>query len=309
MKQLKESLKWLLQDTINSIEVLADWYLSTAYVARGEKYSYVVRTNKWSVSGYEYPWDIETSYKISHFMQHNASPINSVKSYGVVALDNVYYHVQQYVPWVAKDILEYDESDIIASATLIAEIHTYWKQLTPENSPVLYYRWRREYLWHHETILSLREQEERKSHLYHLRKKIVDAFWNEYVTMTQEVDIQHRITMLHWDFWHNNILFSDKKPYLIDFSRIPFWDPGIDVGHFIANLDTSYFITKDIKFLKMKKTFFDTYRTITWDDKIEKYCYMSKLHVWFITVSSVVQRFLGRDDTTIENYIAYILSK
>lgn len=42
---------------------------------------------------------------------------------------------------------------------------------------------------------------------------------------------------LHGDFWGSNILINDAgKPFLIDYSRIPYGDPVVDVGNFLGVL-------------------------------------------------------------------------
>lgn len=39
---------------------------------------------------------------------------------------------------------------------------------------------------------------------------------------------------LHGDFWGSNILIDEMdEPFLIDYSRVPYSDPAIDVGTFL----------------------------------------------------------------------------
>jgi thiamine kinase-like enzyme len=86
----------------------------------------------------------------------------------------------------------------------------------------MYRRSLREVVTNYETILSLYEQSigEQPSHIVTLVKQAFGLYMDIIDTHSDRPCVS-----LHGDFWHNNIIFDDKDPYFIDFSRIPYGEP------------------------------------------------------------------------------------
>jgi thiamine kinase-like enzyme len=80
-----------------------------------------------------------------------------------------------------------------------------------------------------------------------------------------------RLTALHGDFWGANIFFrEDESLFLIDFSRIPWGDPAIDVGWFIAQYLWYYHLTGNDYFRELTETWLDIYEKKSGDHEIRK---------------------------------------
>lgn len=290
----------LVNDHIVDITILSDWYLSCAYLAHGLWSNYVIRKAKPHTPWYEYPWDIDRSYLISHEMFGHAYDINQVRSYGIYRYEDETYHVQQYISWDIKQLAEYCEEDIIQVATKLAKLHSI--DHVDSTSWLLYRRSLREVVVNHETILSLYEQ----SHWANVQlSTIVHNSFETYMSMSY-LPVTRRCVMLHGDFWHNNIIFNTWVPYFIDFSRIPYGEAGIDVGHFLANLEIEYVLTGDEKYQQYYSLFLQHYISITEDVDIEKYCVLSKHFVIWVCISDKIQHFLQREQDTIDKVIALL---
>lgn len=80
-----------------------------------------------------------------------------------------------------------------------------------------------------------------------------------------------RLRPLHGDFWGTNIFFtSDGAATAVDFSRIPYGEPGIDVGYFVAQHLWFYHDTGNTYFKKLGELFIDAYMRETGDKKIRE---------------------------------------
>jgi hypothetical protein len=80
-----------------------------------------------------------------------------------------------------------------------------------------------------------------------------------------------RLTALHGDFWGANIfLNADKKPFVIDFSRIPWGDPAIDVGWFIAPFLWKYHETGNMYYRELIEAWLDICEKKSGDKEIRK---------------------------------------
>lgn len=115
-----------------------------------------------------------------------------------------------------------------------------------------------------------------------------------------------RMSALHGDFWGANILFrEDKNVYFIDFSRIPWGDPGIDVGWFLAEYLWYYHATKNVYFKDLANLWLETYQNISKDMEINKALI---LPLGFIGIVRITPRFFpDLDEVVAKNFINHIL--
>ncbi len=81
-----------------------------------------------------------------------------------------------------------------------------------------------------------------------------------------------RLRALHGDFWGGNLFFrSDGSPAVIDYSRVPWGEPGIDVAHWLSQYLRLYHETNNPYFRELGETFLTEYEKTTGDTMIRKY--------------------------------------
>ncbi len=81
-----------------------------------------------------------------------------------------------------------------------------------------------------------------------------------------------RLTALHGDFWGANIFFKDDgNIFIIDFSRIPWGDPAIDVGWFITEYLWYYHSTGNKYFKDLTETWLRIYEEKSGDKELRKF--------------------------------------
>lgn len=82
---------------------------------------------------------------------------------------------------------------------------------------------------------------------------------------------------LHGDFHSKNIIIGqDARVHLIDWSHIPYGDPGIDVGIFLTEIEIACTLQgKDYK--SLQQIFLETYISETQDHHIVQYTQLSRL--------------------------------
>lgn len=79
-------------------------------------------------------------------------------------------------------------------------------------------------------------------------------------------DRSDRLCALHGDFWGANVFFRpDGTAWTIDFSRIPWGDPGIDVGWWLSQYLWLYFETNNPYFKELGEYFLTRYEQTTGD--------------------------------------------
>lgn len=302
---MKKIISNLTKDNIiDDLNILNEWYLSSAFVITWEKWKYVIRKCKNNVPGYEYVGDIYRSYMISHAMYINAFDINNIQSYGVFEYEWDVYHIQDFIEWNIKKLSDYNEDDIINISNKIALLHN--KYYNWANIYWVYKRSLREVVTNYETILSLYEQSIGKNNIY--ISDIINLLWKQYRTYVDN-NVVRPCVMLHGDFWHSNIIFKENIPYFIDFSRIPYWEPWIDIWNFLANFLIEYVLTGEEKYQRYYHIFLQSYKDSTNDHDIEKYTILNILFVMWVSLSPKVQEFLQRSDHEQNKIYNFIVSK
>ncbi len=79
-----------------------------------------------------------------------------------------------------------------------------------------------------------------------------------------------RLAALHGDFWVSNCINSAGKYYFIDFSRMPWGDPGFDIGIWTTLFVVKYITTGNEYFKKYVEIFLEKYIEKTKDSDIIK---------------------------------------
>lgn len=84
-------------------------------------------------------------------------------------------------------------------------------------------------------------------------------------------DRTDRLSALHGDFWGANVFFRhDGSVYAIDYSRIPWGDPGIDVGWWLSQYLWRYHKTGNPYFKELGEEFLNQYSAKMGDTEIRK---------------------------------------
>ncbi len=82
---------------------------------------------------------------------------------------------------------------------------------------------------------------------------------------------EDRLCALHGDFWGANFFFrNDGTIWVVDYSRIPWGDPGIDVGWWLAQYLQFYYKTNNSYFKDLGELFINEYEKKTGDKEIRK---------------------------------------
>jgi thiamine kinase-like enzyme len=79
----------------------------------------------------------------------------------------------------------------------------------------------------------------------------------------------YRLRAIHGDFWGANVFFKeDGNIFVIDHSRMPWGDPGFDIGLFFGSFLVKYHSTKNPYFKELGDYFIQKYIDKTGDKKI-----------------------------------------
>ncbi len=80
---------------------------------------------------------------------------------------------------------------------------------------------------------------------------------------------EDRLQPLHGDFWGANVfLRQDKSVWVIDYSRVPWGDPGIDLGRWMSQYLWYYHLTKNPYYKELGDAFLHMYQQKTGDEEI-----------------------------------------
>ncbi|MFH1662150.1 MAG: phosphotransferase [Candidatus Falkowbacteria bacterium] len=120
-----------------------------------------------------------------------------------------------------------------------------------------------------------------------------------------------RLTALHGDFWGANIFFKDDGClFIIDFSRIPWGDPAIDVGWFTSEFLWYYHFTGNRYFRDLTETWLNIYEKKSGDKEIRKFM---PLVIGWLGIVRVYPRWSPNHDIKIAtqfiNHIKKVLRK
>ncbi|MDO8518073.1 MAG: phosphotransferase [bacterium] len=92
-----------------------------------------------------------------------------------------------------------------------------------------------------------------------------------------------RLRALHGDLWGANVFVRQNgTAWIIDFSRIPWGDPGIDVGRWMGQYMWFYLVTKNEYFKNLGELFLETYIEKTGDKEIYEAASLGYVFTGFI---------------------------
>jgi len=302
----------LFSQKIESWCFLWEWYISKVYKVclHNGKQLVLKFLKQWQIWWFEYPLESVKSLIISDLMMKNAQDVNWVKSWGVFEVDWIYFQIMDFIEGKKMFLDDFmDEKIVKKVAEKIAFIHQHWKKIVDKFSEdfkqKLWKRWFREVFSNNETLFSIYEIYYLNWNAYALWWKIFNLILEKYKKFIQ-TNRYERLTILHWDFWYDNVIIWKDDVCFIDFSRIPYGDPGIDVGRFIWEPVVRYVLTGDLKRLNIVEKFLKKYIEITKDEEILKYIDLTILWVFYVDCSPLVQQFLKWNNQDIKNIESFI---
>ena len=304
MKDIKQIFSEFLNEEIIEIKKFESWFLSEWLKIIWKNKNYFIRCLKYEYSGYFYKNEDYCSFSISDEMIKNAK--SWIKSYGVLKYNNKSYHITDFFEWKTLSLEDIKEHNIVEIANKIWQIHKNGnknlQKLSEDNKKFLYNRSLREVITHPETVFSTYETRIVNTKDEDFFKKYIWKMLDTYFKYMEKNSF-HRISYLHWDFWQGNIM-EDKNGNIefIDFSRIPYGEPGIDIWRFLAQFQIDSIINVQNKERndKLQNLFLENYIKVTKDEKILDYIKLWQLWVGFINLSPLLQQFLKRDEAKID---------
>lgn len=235
--------------------------------------------------------ELESNYnkfQTSHRMFLRTSIINWVESIWTITYDNIVLHIQKYIEGDELRLESLNEEIMILISTKIWIIHNLGRQETQkyplEIQKKLYKQGFNQILTDPDMVPAIYETAANNKSLQKIMWKIIDIMKKTCSSINPN-DKQFLLTTLHWDFRHGNMILNEKWIFFIDFSRIEFGDPAIDLGIMIWNLEINYILTQNQKYLKLKEIFIKEYIKITNDTNIWKRMLLSKLWVLLLYIS------------------------
>lgn len=243
--------------------------------------------------GFEYPERKIASILLSHSMakKNGLSPkplgailLNENNFYNVPSVNEKteIFHIQEFKSgksyWQMllekrgkNKVCEKDKKEILLIVELLSKIHSkkyFSKSIERKNS--VYNSSLRDILSHPELALMFMHDFPSNDPVLPQQKH------SEYIglmlnTMHKWKNKHNRLSGLHGDFWGTNVFFKENRSvFAIDYSRIPWGDPGIDVGWWLAQYLWFFHETKNTYFRDLGKLFLNEYIKKTGDKEIKK---------------------------------------
>lgn len=210
-------------------------------------------------------------------MHRNAA--DSATYFGSIEIEGREYAVQQFIDWKTISFADINEQLITLIAEALATLHVRGKAITKgfdsRKKELLYRRWRREVFTNLEIPLHLFEKDHATLKNKRLYETLLKKIFDRYIAY-QEINQFERLTCLQGDCREWNMIYDGKKVHLIDFSRIPYGDPAIDIGIFLSFEPLSK-SSRYEHLPALKKQFLTSYISITNDTEIEKHLELSGL--------------------------------
>lgn len=127
-----------------------------------------------------------------------------------------------------NDYTSDDEEKVRIIAKSLANTHKQKVDLNDAQKKIAYYRFTREMVAHSEVGLPLYDWFEGKNHWF--SKSMEELFITSWRNREKVKKNYNRLSFVHGDCWHPNMLFDGKNLGFIDASRYPYGDPAIDVA-------------------------------------------------------------------------------
>ena len=298
---------------ITDIEKAGSGFHSDGFrIATKDGRAFFLKRIKSLEGGFEFPERRVSALQVSNSMAQRANqyplPIGVILSHGErahmaheVSEDHTIYHVQEFAPSAKsyldmlaekadKDVLDdEDRNEIAKIVRMIASVHANKHPSDEEHiQRAVYNDGIRGVLVHPElTFTLLHDFPDDHAHLPpEKQKEHIGRMWKNVSAWKDRSD---RLSALHGDFWGANVFFSDDgEPFIIDFSRIPWGDPGIDIGWWMSQYLWRYHATQKPYFKELGEEFLRAYIAETGDTEIRKALTLS---LGFLGIVNIYPKF------------------
>ena len=265
-------LKKILYNYLKFDEILSIknfyWTYIIKYEKNNQKYFFKFILKNTFIWGLEYPFEKEKHLYISYFLMKKIEKINKIKIYNFFNDDILVGFNGDWIEGKILTINDLKNKKILEKiASKIAYIHNLTISISnKQHRKRFYLRSFREIFLNNENLISIYEFYCKKQCKNILKNKWLKLFeiYNNYISK-ENID---RLSFIHWDFWYGNILFDGKEVYFIDFSRILYGEPGLDIGRFLGEIDF-------LKLKNIKNKFLEFYINFSGDKNIENYIKLS----------------------------------
>lgn len=298
----REKLSTLLSEKLSKdIEIIEIVPAGSGFHSSGFKLlsktgeAFFLKKIKSGGAGFEFPERKLASLLVSDSMgkrqEGHPQPIGVIVSTGEkegfipsITHETDIYHIQEFEDagisyWnklnerrTKQEIDETDRTEIASIISYIAKVHAIRHPLTdPEELKLIYNDSLRSSLTHPETTLSFLHKLGADHPFLPLerQKMYMGLMWDIIHTRKDRFD---RLTALHGDFWGGNLFFkADGSVWVIDYSRMPWGDPAVDVGHWMSQYLRIYHETENEYFKNLGEYFIQEYIRVTGDNEIRNH--------------------------------------
>ncbi|MES2203579.1 MAG: phosphotransferase [Patescibacteria group bacterium] len=290
-----------------SVEKIGSGYHATGYkLTSKDGRAFFIKKITVNDVGFEYPERKVAALVLSHTMSTRSGL--APKSLGVflesdgqtysipaVSDSSTAYQLQEFEPkgtnYFAllkerKNKIAVDERDHIETASiveLLVSIHKVKPDFSDKNRlKMAYMDGLRAELVHPELTMTFLHQYDEK-HPF-----LPPSVQAEYIVLYLQLmhtwrDRSERICALHGDFGAGNTFIrTDGSAWTIDFARVPWGDPGIDIGWSMIHYIWLYFITKNPYYKELGELYLTSYEAKTGDKEIRRAAALGYVFMGFI---------------------------
>jgi len=290
-KLLSTALK--KQVRVKEIRLIGSGYHSDGYkITTSDNKHYFIKQVKSHDLGFEFPGRKLSSLALSHSMNTRVKAFP--RSIGVIAEnkelesipeitdDTVFYNIQEYggdgknylqiieERKTRKHMGKDDIDELKQVVDFIVKIHKI-KHPSKDKKQLnaVYNDYLRNVIGHQEYTLQLLHAFPKDAPILSPKQQ-ADYMGLLLEQMHYWKDRSDRMTALHGDFWAANAILSGKKIYFVDYSRMPWGDPAMDIGFWTSLYVFMWHNTKNDYYKELNDKFLELYIDKTGDKEILK---------------------------------------